>query len=401
MDCLTRTIARIAIAEITASTVDWINSGFDGKPAFIENYEQFFTSVADQAAGEFIQGSALSFLCSPFQLQVKVAIAQSYAKRRSGESNQCSLSSVVGNVEGFLAGDFAEGGWPGLISLTTVPTNNPFGAYMYAQAGLESAQVRATTEANRRITPGGFLAQQDCGAGVEGTSVNVGCKIILPGAAIEDSLENALGTSLDSLQLADHFDEIIAALINQLMTKVLYEGLSNVSGPNGYQDTFINPINTQATEAAKTLLREMQQSVSIAQQYGGVEQGSIGDIQNVQQSLTELQNCWVLQGADAQASEAEARRTALEPRIAIYNSNITRASSAISKVEQLHTSLLSAKSLSDVQAVRSQFGTAQSSGQLVSQTEITSAQQDRTTLQVEMGTIAGQTAAQLNQCYAS
>ncbi|MES2006571.1 MAG: hypothetical protein V4436_00515, partial [Patescibacteria group bacterium] len=73
-DCLTRVIAKIAIQSITQSIVEWINSGFSGQPSFVQNYEEFFTDVADRAAGEFIEGSGLAFLCSPFQLQVKIAI---------------------------------------------------------------------------------------------------------------------------------------------------------------------------------------------------------------------------------------------------------------------------------------------------------------------------------------
>ena len=35
-----------------------------------------------------------------------------------------------------MNGNFSQGGWPGLLSFTTVPTNNPYGAFAYAQVGL-------------------------------------------------------------------------------------------------------------------------------------------------------------------------------------------------------------------------------------------------------------------------
>src|SRR3989344_3667343 len=144
LNCIARTIARSVIQQVTASVVDWINSGFDGKPAFVQDYKQFFTNVADRAAGEFIQGSDLAFLCSPFKLQVRIAIAQSYARRSTGASQACTLSDAVGNIENFMNGNFSEGGWPGLISFTTVPTNNPFGGYAYGQLLLNDKILKDT-----------------------------------------------------------------------------------------------------------------------------------------------------------------------------------------------------------------------------------------------------------------
>ena len=58
-DCMARTVAKVAIQQMTVSIVNWINSGFNGKPSFVQNYQQFFNNVADQAAGEFIRGSSL------------------------------------------------------------------------------------------------------------------------------------------------------------------------------------------------------------------------------------------------------------------------------------------------------------------------------------------------------
>jgi hypothetical protein len=83
LDCLVKSIAQAAVDQITRSVVNWINSGFNGQPSFVQNFNQYFANVADQAAGEFIKGSALSFLCSPFASQIKIAIAQSYANRNT------------------------------------------------------------------------------------------------------------------------------------------------------------------------------------------------------------------------------------------------------------------------------------------------------------------------------
>src|SRR3989344_1283862 len=116
LSCLARAVARAMLQQITISTVNWINSGFSGSPSFISNYQQFFTNVADQAAGSFIQGSDLAFLCSPFRLQVRIAVAQAYLRY----APSCTLTDVTSNIQGFM-NDFTQGGWPAYLSFTTAP----------------------------------------------------------------------------------------------------------------------------------------------------------------------------------------------------------------------------------------------------------------------------------------
>jgi len=412
MDCMTRVIAKIALQQITASIVDWINSGFNGQPAFVQDYEQFFTDVADKAAGEFIQGSGLAFLCSPFKLQIKIAIAQSYANRKSSSAGSCTLSSVVGNIEQFMKGDFAQGGWGGLVSFTTMPVNNPYGAYMYGQVALNNQVILATSKAGSTISPGGFLStteEYDCQTrrGAGGEVVKYGCKtrIVTPGQVIEGNVRKVMDLPIDQNLLADSFDEIVNALINQLITKTLYGGLSNLnkSGDAGQQ---------RGIDAAQTLLTNLQASSQLAQQYGTSQQGSISDIQVAQNQLTSLANCWATaasstslsstQIAQAQGNAAAANTTiaSLESRVALFNNNILKANTAVATIQQLQTNALTATTLKEVQAVQAQFTAAQNSGALITQATVTSAQQDRQTLQSEMSGLNQSTAAQITQCYA-
>ena len=399
IQCIVRALARIAIQQLTAQTVNWINSGFNGEPAFVQDFDKFFTDVADRAAGSVIQGGDLAFLCSPFQLQVRIAIAQSYARSRSSAAAQqaCTLTDVVGNVENFMRGSFSDGGWPGLISFTTVPTNNPFGAYASAQVLLNNRIIAGTRDAERRISPGGFLSQEKCV-----TDQNTGeeiCEIVTPGSTIEASLSTALDADIEDLKVADSIDQIISALINSLITNVLQKGLANVSGNDlGGQ---ISPQDAQAAAEAQDLLRLLQAAVQRAQQYASVQQGSIADIQNAQGNLATLQNCWASKNEDPQADDAGAQVQLLEGRVATYNNQITRANASLAQVEQIQTQAISASNLTGVRAAAAALNQAENSGALITSAEIVSAQQNRTTLQSEMASINQQTSAELNQCYAN
>lgn len=408
LSCVARTIARAVLQKITANVVDWVNSGFDGQPGFVQDFKQLFVNAADQAAGQFLQGSDFAFLCSPFQQQVKIAIAQSYAHRTAsasnggtGGGNSCTLTQAVGNVDKFINGDFSQGGWNGLLAYTTTPTNNPYGAYMYEQQALNSAQQQAVQTARDELLYSGYKpVKNDKG------------QIIIPAATVAGITQKSLDTPIDELNMAKNFDEILSSLITQLVDRTIYQGLSNLSGFGGYANNFSNAQNQQASAAAQTLLTNLQAAVQVAQQYGVAEQGSISDLQNAQSQLVTLDSCWstvassttLTAGQTVQAGNnavsAEASIQNLEVRITLYNANITRANSAIVKVQEFQTSALAATTLAQVQAVSTQFTAAQSSGVLITQTDVVSAQQDRTTLQNEMNALNQTTSTQLNQCYA-
>ncbi|MCC7500869.1 hypothetical protein IT396_03695 [Candidatus Nomurabacteria bacterium] len=396
LNCVARAIARAALQQITASTVNWINSGFNGKPTFIQNYEKFFNSVVDQAAGTYIQGSSLSFLCSPIQLKVRIALAQSYAKRNAAS---CTLSRVSSNIQNFMDGNFNSGGWAGLLQFTTVPTNNPFGAYTFAQVELSNTQARAQLDAQRKISPGGFLSMEECTP----YPVRV-CKIVTPGKTIETALEQNLGVSQKTLELAGvagSFDTIISALLQQLMLRALQGGVANLSGSGGlggYEGNFLTPEQQQAQAQGNTLLTTLSGISNTASQYGAVAQGAITDIQLTQQRIQELVNCHEFKNDSTQAAATTARITALEQRVAFYNSRITEANTVIATLQAFQSRLLQATSPNQITSVKNDLDAAVANGTLISAAQVTTAQQDRTTLQAELAAQNQQTQTALQQC---
>lgn len=429
MGCIVNTIAKTALAQITASVVNWINSGFNGQPSFITNFQQFFANVADLAAGQFIQGSGLSFLCSAFQPQIKIAIAQAYANRNAAAS--CSLSKVVGNVTNFMNGNFASGGWGGLLSFTTVPTNNPYGAYAYAQVGLANAQSQALANAKNNITPNGFISLQQvtCGnqTGLMGAANSVsganqqaaaaggsatlpaGCKasVTTPGTVIENSLSSTLDTPLKQLGLANDLDQIISALTTQLMTRVLQNGLTSLS-----QSTTQTPEDIAAQAQATSLLTDMQTRTSFEQQLGSIYQGSVSDLGSAEQPVNDAYDCWLTaasssnvstagqQQAATAASAASSTLTSMNGQINGYNDQITQVNAQIAELNQFQLQISSAATQADVANVTTSYNAAVAAGSFASQTDVTTAQQNRTTLQAQMSALAGQAQSQLTQCQA-
>jgi hypothetical protein len=414
MQCIVKSIAQAAIDQITRSIVNWINSGFNGQPSFVTNFNQYFANVADQAAGEFIKGSALSFLCSPFAPQIKIAIAQSYANR-NGSGATCSLSKITNNVNGFLKGNWGAGGWGGLLQFTTMPTNNPYGAYAYAQIGLNSSIANAQNNANRNVSPGGFISVQKCdnvpvvnaGAGQPSTQLK-NCKVTTPGQVIQDSLKTSQDSSINQLNIAQDINAIINALTNQLILKTLYGGLASAN--SGITNPLAPAIDQAASAQAQALLASLQASASFAVQYGSVKQGSASDIQQMQQNFNTLYNCWQIAatstaldaGRQAQAaqsaSSANAQITQLQAQVDALNGDITRANAAIALIQNLQSQVLFAATPDDIAATS--YAIQAASPSLISQTDVTTAQQNRASLQTQL-TATNQTAQTgLTQCRA-
>jgi len=309
LDPLAWAAAKSLLQNITNATVSWINSGFNGSPAYITNPTAFFENVGDQAAGAFLSsGGPLSSLCSPISLNVRLAIALNLAGGRansSGGSNgsnspyACTLSTVINNVQGatingFEAGDFSQGGWPAFASLAE-PQNNFYGAYLEAQAEIDVNIGNRKTEQNNQLNRGsGFLSFTTCTDDPtitdedatydpsiqydSATNVYQHCNISTPGSTIKSSLDKALGTSQDSLVQASMLDEVIGALASQLVNKVLGPGgLAGVSQSQNGQPAYLSQVEAEsnASNAATiaNLGATLKNQISTYEPYAIKQQG--------------------------------------------------------------------------------------------------------------------------------
>ena len=169
LDPLAWAMAKEMLQNITDSTVNWINSGFNGSPSFVQNPGQFFQNIGDNIAGNFIAGpgSPLSALCSPISLNVRLSLALDQSGVTQQSPYSCTLSSIINNVQGatingFEAGDFSQGGWAAFASLAE-PQNSFYGAYLQSSADL-SVKINNKTILNQNLLNqgNGFLSYQKC-----------------------------------------------------------------------------------------------------------------------------------------------------------------------------------------------------------------------------------------------
>lgn len=277
LDGVLYALTNVLLQEMTEEVVSWINSGFEGSPSFMQDFEGFLLGVADRTVGEYIWNDPdLNFLCSPFQLNLKYVLDTQYRKIRNGfGASQCTLTGMIGNLESFFAGDFIQGGWNDWFKVTMTPQYNPYGAMLLAQEQLTLRVEGANTQEMQTAAWGkGFLSREDCQV-VENRSV---CRTITPGTTIEDSLNVALGSPTRRIETADEINEIFGALFGQLVQQMFTGagGLLGLTGDGGYAGGYYDDVANEPTGiGGNPNDNPIQQSINAETQYAAGQQSII------------------------------------------------------------------------------------------------------------------------------
>lgn len=425
LNCVAGALAKSVIRQLTKSIVNWIDSGFQGKPAFVQDLGKFLTDIADEQIGEFIHGGALAGLCSPFALQVRITIARS---RIADQPVQCTLTKVVGNVEGFFK-NFQNGGWPAWLALTTVTTNNPYGAYIYYENQLD-ARIRAKqAEETEKVRQGsGFLSFEVCVA----RSITGGClrkQVLTPGSVIAGQLNQVLPSGLRQLELADSIAEILDALMVALLQQVFTSqsglaGLGSVYASGGSSNSvftsgsFSSEVDVvqdaETRKVADAVVAQIDSAISFEQKVIDTKNRSISEIENAQSRLNEVGSCYndkLGSGSGGLTAEeravAENRKSnarlgaqALLPRISALDGAIASSTATIAVLEIYRTRALSANTQTEATTVLTDFYQARALGRFSSEFATIQAEQELDATKTEMRQLNQSTDEKLSECFA-
>ncbi len=252
-------MAKRAISLMANEFLNWVNSGFRGRPTFVTDLRGFLIGVADQEFGSFIEelGDVGSFVCSPFRLDVQIAVATQYQEGRDNGLNppSCTLSGVIDNIQGFIDGTDPGRGLADWLTITSQPeTYTPYGAILSAQAAGRARLINAQGDELQLLEfGGGFLSQSVCEV-IEGTNQE-NCTITTPGRTIADQLNKVLGVGQDVLVEADEVNEYIGELLGALANQAFIgaAGLLGLSGDTGqsygsYDGSFLSALEQQAND---------------------------------------------------------------------------------------------------------------------------------------------------------
>jgi hypothetical protein len=308
------------VQQFTQATVDWINSGFNGNPAYVADFNKFVTGeggVADAAMGDFFANSDLNFLCAPFQIQVKLALQLGYG---AGLKNQigCTLSGITRNVSNAInnasigvnvnVSNFTNnGGWDSWLNMTLQPQNNPVGAYLIAKNALDAQIETAKGSATLELAAGqGALSFKRCtdvyadasgnenGRSGEYTAnsgnrphipdgkylKNTECTVKTPGSTITSMLGFKATSEgrVSEIQAAtaNGIDSIVGALLNALITSAIKGIKAGVLDGNATaSQNYSNVLNNANGQIVQTYNNQMS----------GIYDGSYTDPSQILTSL--------------------------------------------------------------------------------------------------------------------
>ncbi len=168
--CITvmeKAIAKALLAELTKKIVNWINSGFNGNPFYIQDQQSFFHDIAKKEINSFVAVIGFDGKNFPFgrdSARQLLRDAQTNFEARS----QYNLPQVIGttNAEHFST-DFTAGGWAGWMGVTQSSANNPIG-FNYQVSNELAKTLRGTYSSPAEkvqhdlFTGNGFLSMDLC-----------------------------------------------------------------------------------------------------------------------------------------------------------------------------------------------------------------------------------------------
>ena len=183
---IAKTLVMNQLTAMTRYTVNWINTGFNGNPLYVQNITSLTNGIEK---GVLETGQAILTApdkAYPYGADFSRSMFNNYnsgGSLRSGATNfldsmTSDLSNFVTDPNSYLsknalerakrandtfAGDFSSGGWNAWLALTQRDQNNPLGFAMQVsqyEADQQAAQLLGTKE--ELLQNNGFLSQKRC-----------------------------------------------------------------------------------------------------------------------------------------------------------------------------------------------------------------------------------------------
>lgn len=279
LDGIAWAVAKTAIQSMTKSIVNWINSGYQGEPAFSQNLKRDMRQVEDGVAGLFLtsvskQIGALA-IQSPFAADMARLTVGAYYLATSDDDllaqrlkytllgySQYSVNYMRGNLpprglQDWHSMIFECGNDPVCASFTTqehlvnlidaeaasflADFNNGRGFLSWKGECTDTAGSAAGNEAFQQCVAqneaGGeqqdcFLVNESVGTSLKDADTCVAHDVLTPGSVVESALVEQFGSPLRQLELADSINEIVGAVVTQMVGQILGGGgLARASSP--------------------------------------------------------------------------------------------------------------------------------------------------------------------------
>lgn len=341
LDGLTPILKDALIRSMTSSILNWINSGFQGDPAFVTDLQRELENIALSEADRYVNKLVNLVPGDPINISIAKNIALSYT-----QSPDDALRSTMGDTlvnPAAFSNDFSQGGWAGWFAMLE-PQNNFYGRSYIANDQLNGKIANQQSVAKQELNWGdGFLSFKKCtdsAGGVENTGSstwknpdtgeletvnkatspkttggndtwknpdtgeseavhrgNATCTIETPGSVIQTQLNEILPAGLRNLEVADEINEIIQSLLTNLLDNILGNGsLAGTSLPSAstpaitdllLQDTI--PDSSDVTGSVATQI-SVQKNAEL--KYQNTKETSLSAVNEAEAKLIKLESCY-------------------------------------------------------------------------------------------------------------
>lgn len=231
-NALAKAAAQTAIRTITQKTVNWINTGFNGQPVFVQDQNSFLKQIVDTSVLNFTKSLSSDQTKYPFGRTTAQSLTREYTASFEDRSKY-TLDQTVGKAfPGATAkdytNDFAVGGWDTFLA-SMESNNDPYGFYLFAGTELQNkvannAKVAQTQSELDRS--GGFLDLKKC---VQRSGND--CykwETQTPGIVVADQLKTVLGSPVRQLENGQDLNASLTQIFDQLLDSLLKKGLSQI-----------------------------------------------------------------------------------------------------------------------------------------------------------------------------
>ncbi len=237
-------VAKNTLAQVTNKTLNWVNTGLNGNPLYVQNVDSYLKTVANQQIRSYLQTAQGS---DPiFGNALKSTIFRSITGQSDGLLNVTPNTPEARAYNSFL-GDFTSGGWNSFLN----PTNNSVGALFNANEVLVENVNNAKNNSQAEIQRNnGFLDMKHCvqtapvdtsttaKAISNGLSQNPTCLQWVtdtPGSIIASQVQNITSSPVRQLEYADKINEVLGGFFDSFVNNLLAKGLRG-SGTGGGVD---------------------------------------------------------------------------------------------------------------------------------------------------------------------
>lgn len=435
LDKLATMMIKQMLHQMTISVINWINTGFQGSPAFLTNPGAFFLEAADQVTGAFLATNGpLSSLCSPFAIDIRLSLALSQTSF-ANQRYECTLGKIIeaqkngpdiiingqvvrssqSSMNGFLRGDFNQGGWPAFIALTTEPQNNPYGAFLSAEGDL-NARInarQATIRADLQLGQGfmswqkcndlatinafdenqAYVAEMDYGSdpsvskkvNKDGSLTYQSCETQTPGSVIAGTLQTHLNVPVVEMELADDINAIINTLFTKMTTTMLSSGLGALSGGSGggisFTQQVINDIGTDTVDQGTldNLQNDIGPAIQRVESYASIYRQAVNIVTDTKNRYLIARKCYSDKSSNEYAGNKMSQidliiNSDINPLLASLEASLASALADKKKLEDMSYALAGTGSPKTIQAQAQKYSQFVQSGGLDTQPKVQAAE---------------------------